>query len=429
MGPRHALLHPAITIALLVLVACQSTGDSPGDATEGGGGCGSQAGAEVDATADVAYKPPLMPIRFVVDSDRGITATLNGSFATPIGTFEVGGGVERSLEDDSFELAFVDAGRDVETIYCVRSETSLQFTITTLSGEVSGSVEDQRVTLDVSDATSVTINSRPGSDIGVAIPDLAEGDCLSSTPESDGATAESFVTTSCDLPHAAQIFHVNREAELEDDLAIEHCGQVARSELSFSADVHTWWNAPGIVCMAKNRFSDSILGLQVDDCFSFRDDEGWSDHNGYVLVDCERPHAGEVFALEPSLDLDEEDASQYCRDRYPYSFKASFRSWSDGTFTACALGQPYVSAPELGVGDCVTLRHGEAWAESTAYQLVDCDGDGVSGYVFSSDATIVGDRSGSARFCEQSADQIYGHSVRFVYWTSVPGTLCLRKHA
>src|SRR6185312_14438550 len=118
-----------VSLALLILLAC------------GIAGC--------QTTAAVGYKPPFLPIKFVIDTNGDISIEGDASLATPVGEFSVSLGVSSASSvqpaDDSILLVIRHHVGDqiVDSAYQINSGQN-EFVVV-LDGEITLRITNRRI--------------------------------------------------------------------------------------------------------------------------------------------------------------------------------------------------------------------------------------------------------------------------------------------
>ena len=125
----------------------------------------------VGCSASVSYKPPLLPVKLVIDNAGNISVEGEVSIVTFVGEFSIGAEYTLSSKPDSILVIIRDRNkgtRGLDTIYRVRTSGD-EFTVV-LNGETTVQVVNKQVIIDVTNANVKTIEfRRADEDTKVAI--------------------------------------------------------------------------------------------------------------------------------------------------------------------------------------------------------------------------------------------------------------------
>ncbi|MFH1855432.1 MAG: hypothetical protein ABH810_03465 [bacterium] len=122
----------------------------------------------VGCSTSVSYKPPLLPVKFVIDNTGKISVVGEISLVTFIGEFSIGAEYTINSEPDNILVIIRDQSRGshgLDTIYRVHTNGD-ELTVV-LNGETTVQVANKQVIIDVTNAEVKSIEFKRAEDSGV----------------------------------------------------------------------------------------------------------------------------------------------------------------------------------------------------------------------------------------------------------------------
>lgn len=120
-------------------------------------------------SASVSYKPPLLPVKFVLDSAGNISIVGESSLVTFVGEFSIGAQYMLYSEPDSITVIIRDrkkGNHGFDTVYRIRTGRD-EFSAV-LNGETTVQVVNKQVLIDVTNADIKSIEFRRADNSGIA---------------------------------------------------------------------------------------------------------------------------------------------------------------------------------------------------------------------------------------------------------------------
>ncbi len=112
----------------------------------------------ISCSGTVSYKPPLLPVKFTLDSRGNVQISGETSLATCLGTFSVGAKYSLDTTKDSLTVILRDTRRHplgFDTIYSIKSDQDEFSAI--INGRTSIQIVNRQVLIDISSASIETI--------------------------------------------------------------------------------------------------------------------------------------------------------------------------------------------------------------------------------------------------------------------------------
>jgi hypothetical protein len=116
----------------------------------------------VGCRASVGYKPPIVPIRLIVDSERNVSIVGDATLLTPVGSFSIGAEYVLKRDDNSLLVIIRDrkqGNNGFDTIYRLRSGPD--HFVAVVNGRNTIQVVDRQVMIDVTEGNIESIEFRP----------------------------------------------------------------------------------------------------------------------------------------------------------------------------------------------------------------------------------------------------------------------------